>query len=215
MRPQILIFGAGQVAETAAQCFETDGQGEIVAFAVDPAYHDKDCLMGKPVLTTDEATKQFPAETTRFYVAMGYRNHASAGWDAVQRFKGLGYRPASYVSPRASVAKSARLGDHVFIMDFNVIQPEAVIGDGAALMPQNNIGHHAEIGEAAFLSGQVCISGATKVGRGCFFGVQSGTADNVTIGDDAQIGAGAIVGADLPNKAVLVARPARRMETAA
>lgn len=211
MSAPVLIFGAGQVAETAAEYFERDGQGPVAAFMVDREHRRIDELHGRPVLTVDEALKQFPSGSVRVFVAMGYHRHAGIAWEKACAFADQGYELASYCAPTARVAESARIGRHHFILDYNVIQPGAVLGDHVFLMPQNNIGHHARIGDANFLAGQVCVSGACETGPGCVFGVNAATADNLKIGEKCRIGPGAAVMTDTPAGTTLVARPARSL----
>lgn len=208
MAAPVLIFGAGQVAETAAEYFERDGQGPVAAFMVDTDYRTAETLRGRPVLTVDEAAGQFPAGSVRVFVAMGYHRHADA-WDRARAFADQGYELASYCAPTSRIAGSARIGRHSFILDYNVVQPGAVLGDHVFLMPQNNIGHHARIGDASFLAGQVCISGACETGANCFFGVNAATADNISIGADSRVGPGAAVMTDTPAGSTIIARPAR------
>jgi len=211
MAAPVLIFGAGQVAETAAEYFERDGQGPVAAFMVDPEHNTIETLRDRPVLTVSDAADRFPPGSVRVFVAMGYHRHAGAAWDRVRAFSDQGYELASYCAPTARVADSARIGLHHFILDYNVIQPGAVLGDHVFLMPQNNIGHHARIGDANFLAGQVCISGACETGSGCFFGVNAATADNLKIGETCRIGPGASVMTDTPAETTLIARPARSL----
>ena len=82
------------------------------------------------------------------------------------------------VSPRASVAEGAQVGNGCYIGDFAVIEAGAKIGDGAKIYPQCYVGDGVRIGAATTLYAGV------KVYEGC------------RIGERCIIHAGAVIGAD-------------------
>jgi sugar O-acyltransferase (sialic acid O-acetyltransferase NeuD family) len=110
----------------------------------------------------------------------------------------MGYRPASYVSPRAFVWRNVEVGEHCFIFENNVVQPFVKIGANVVLWSGNHIGHHSVIRDHCFISSHVVVSGFCDIGEHCFFGVNATLGNNVTIGADCLLGAGACVVKDVP-----------------
>lgn len=83
-----------------------------------------------------------------------------------------------------------------------VVHREAVIGDECMLMQQVTIGKMAE-------------PGVPRLGRGVYVGAGAKVLGGVTIGDDAKIGANAVVLIDVPAGATAVGIPARIVPSAA
>jgi UDP-3-O-[3-hydroxymyristoyl] glucosamine N-acyltransferase len=82
------------------------------------------------------------------------------------------------ISPLAFIAKTAKIGDGVFIAEFVSVGENAVIGNGVSLYPQTFIGDNTRIGDnSTFHSG-------VKVYHDC------------VIGKDCTLHAGVVIGAD-------------------
>ena len=77
-----------------------------------------------------------------------------------------------------------------------VVHRDAVIGDECMLMQQVTIGKMAE-------------PGVPRLGRGVYVGAGAKVLGGVTIGDNAKIGANAVVLIDVPGEATAVGIPAR------
>ena len=130
----------------------------------------------------------------------------------VARFFAQRPRPMG-ISPQASIAKSARLGDSVAVGAFTVIGDDVEIGDGAVIYPNVTIEAGAVIGEKTIVYPQVSIYYGCIVGKRCVihsgvviggdgFGFatdESGTHHKipqvgiVRIEDDVEIGAGTTI----------------------
>ncbi|MDR2883199.1 MAG: UDP-3-O-(3-hydroxymyristoyl)glucosamine N-acyltransferase [Alistipes sp.] len=86
-------------------------------------------------------------------------------------------RPAG-VSPRASVAEDAVVGEKCYVGDFAVVDSGAVLGDGALVYPQSYVGRGVKIGAGS------TIHAGVKIYEGC------------VIGERVVIHAGSVIGAD-------------------
>ena len=82
------------------------------------------------------------------------------------------------ISPLSSIAKSAQIGEDVYIGDFAFIGENVVIGDNAKIYPQVFVGDNARVGSKTTL----------------FPGVK--LYDECTIGNDCTIHSGVIIGSD-------------------
>jgi UDP-3-O-[3-hydroxymyristoyl] glucosamine N-acyltransferase len=116
------------------------------------------------------------------------------------------------ISPRASIAASAKIGEGVSIGPFSTISDDVVLGDGVIVYSNVSIGAESVIGEGTIIYPQVSIYEGSIIGRRCI--IHSGTvigADGygfathggrhhkipqvgiVRIGDDVEIGAGCTI----------------------
>lgn len=82
------------------------------------------------------------------------------------------------VSPKASVAESARLGADCYVGDFAVIDEGVTLGDGCQIFPQVYVGDGVKIGN------NVIINAGVKIYEGC------------VIGSNVVLHAGCVIGAD-------------------
>lgn len=115
----------------------------------------------------------------------------------------------SGISPRASIAEGATVGENCYIGDFAVIEAGAVIGNGAKIYPHCYVGDNVKVGEGTTLYPRVTIYEGCSVGNHCIihsgavigadgFGFAPNAAGgfdkipqlgNVIIEDDVEIGA--------------------------
>ncbi|MDP7602759.1 MAG: acetyltransferase, partial [Alphaproteobacteria bacterium] len=192
----LVIVGDSSFAEVAYEYFTYDSDYRVAAFAVERAHLSRDELLGLPVVAFEDLPQSFAPERYEVYVALVYSELNRLRTRLVRAAEGMGYGLASFVSPHARVAQSAKLGRHCFIFEDNVIQPYVSLGDNVVLWSGNHIGHHSRLGDNCFVSSHVVLSGHCEVGENCFLGVNAAVANNVCIARDCWIGPGVVVGAD-------------------
>jgi sugar O-acyltransferase (sialic acid O-acetyltransferase NeuD family) len=195
---KLILLGDSAFAEVAFEYFTHDSPYEVVAFAVDREYRMRPEMFGRPVLAIDELTAKYSPGDHWFFAAIVYTQLNRLRTRMYHRAKTLGYKPASYISQRAFVWRNAKLGEHCFVFENNVIQPFVSIGDNVVLWSGNHIGHHSKIGDHCFVSSHVVVSGFCDIGPSCFLGVNATLGNNVTVGADCLLGAGSVVVKDVP-----------------
>ena len=193
---QLLIFGTGAIGELAHHYFSVDSNYTVVGFTVDADHITSPTFCGLPVVSFEESATHFPPSETELFVAVSYAKLNEVRRQKVAAAKEYGFRLASYVSSRASVASTFVPGENCFILEDNTIQPFAKIGDNVTLWSGNHIGHHSVIGNHCFVASHVVISGGVTIGESCFIGVNATVRDHVSIGARCVIGAGALILAD-------------------
>jgi sugar O-acyltransferase (sialic acid O-acetyltransferase NeuD family) len=206
----IVIFGAGDIAELAHFYFTHDSDHRVVAFAVDAAFLTQESLCGLPVVAFEELPARFPAAGHDAFVALSYAKLNQIRADKCAAMKAAGYRLLSYVSSRATTFADFRAGENCFILEDNTIQPHVRIADNVTLWSGNHIGHHSTIEDNVFVSSHVVISGGVTVGEGSFLGVNSTIRDHVKIGRRCVIGAGALIVGDAEDESVYTAPAAEK-----
>jgi sugar O-acyltransferase (sialic acid O-acetyltransferase NeuD family) len=194
---KLVIVGDSAFAEIACEYFTVDSRYEVVGFAVERAFLKRDSLAGLPVVAFEDLERHFAPAEHSFYAANVYTQLNRLRTRLYREAKARGYAPASYVSPRAFVWRNAKLGEHCFVFEDNVIQPFVTLGDNVVLWSGNHIGHHSRIGDNCFVASHVVVSGFCDIGANCFLGVNSTFANNLKIGADCIVGAGANVTADV------------------
>ena len=150
-----------------------------------------------------------PAARNKFEILITYPGVHALSW---HRFANALYRVRLKL-PARIVSQTARFFTGIEIHPAAKIEAGVFIDHGAGVV----------IGETAFVgSGTVLYHGATlggtgkqkgkrhpTVGRNCVISAGAKVLGNVTIGDGAKIGAGAVVLTDVPPNATAVGVPAR------
>lgn len=212
----LVIVGDGEFAEIAYEYFTHDSPYEVVAFAVERDYLEREELFGLPVVGLDEVVERFPPAEHDAFVAITNTQLNRVRRRLCRESKELGYRLATYVSSRAFVWHNVEIGENSFIFENNVLQYHVRVGNNTVLWSGNHVGHRTVIGDDVFITSHAVISGYCRIGDGCFLGVNCTLGDHVTIPPDCIVGMGAAVVKDLPEPGrVYVGSPAKPMEKSA
>jgi sugar O-acyltransferase (sialic acid O-acetyltransferase NeuD family) len=200
----LVIFGAGQIAEVIHYYFTEEGGRKVVAFSVDAAYRTAETLFGLPVVAFEELEARYPPDSHEIFVAISFRQVNKAREAKVREAEAKGYTLASHVSPRAAVWSGFVVNPNTIIMENNVIQPFVTVGRDVIMWSGNHVGHHTTIADHCFIASQAVISGSVYIGEGTFIGVNATIRDNVRIGAHNVLGAGTLILTDTPDNAVFM-----------
>lgn len=202
----IVIFGAGQVAEVAKAYLDRYGEDRVVGFTADRDYVRAERLQGLPVAPWDELERHFPPQQVRMLGPLSYQRLNDFRRDRHIEGKRRGYRFASFIHPGSHV-EAESIGENCFILENNVIQPFARIGDGVIMWSASHVGHHATVGDYCYLSSHVGIGSGAQIGAGSFLAGKVGVDGGVKIGAACFIGPAAIILKDLPDESVVRGAP--------
>lgn len=200
---KLILFGTGDLAQIACEYFSNDSSYEVAGFTVDRSHLHTDTLMGLPVVAFEEVESFFPPEEHDIHVCLIYNDMNRLRAKKCAEAKIKRYDLTSYISPRAFVSPSAKIGEHVFIFEGNVIQPFVEIGDRVILWSGNHIGHHSVIENDVFISSHVVISGHCNIGGNTFIGVNSTLANSIKIGKRTWISFAAKVSGNIPDGSMI------------
>lgn len=185
---KLIIVGAGAFAEVACEYFTDDSDYDVVGFAAERAHIAESTFCDLPVHALEDIVEQCPPGEHSFFVAITYNELNRLRRRLYDAMVAKGFAPASYVSSRAFVARSAQIGAHCFVMEGNVIQPRVTIGENVVLWSGNHVGHHSTVQDNCFISSHVVISGFCDIGKSTFIGVNATLTNNISIGADCWIG---------------------------
>jgi sugar O-acyltransferase (sialic acid O-acetyltransferase NeuD family) len=207
---EIVVFGAGDIAELAQFYFAHDTEHRVVAFTVDAAYLDVSQFCARPVVAFEEVAQHFPPDRHPAFVALSYSQVNRLRAEKCAAMRRAGYTLVSYVSSRATTFSDLSIGWNCFILEDNTVQPRARIGNNVTLWSGNHIGHHSTIEDNVFISSHVVVSGGVVVGANTFLGVNATLRDHIRIGRGCVVGAGAIITADTEDESIWTAPAAEK-----
>jgi sugar O-acyltransferase (sialic acid O-acetyltransferase NeuD family) len=190
---KLIIGGDSAFAEIAYEYFTHDSDYEVVAFAVEEQFIQRESVFGLPVVAFETLEQHFDPSTHSVYVACVYTQLNRLRTRLAAAAKAKGFALASYVSSRAFLWRNVEVGEHCFIFEDNVVQPFVRVGNNVVMWSGNHIGHHSTIRDNCFISSHVVISGFVDVGENCFLGVNSTIVNNVEIGRDCWLGPNTII----------------------
>lgn len=209
---KLVIVGDGEFGEIAYEYFTHDSPYDVVGFAVEEKYRQRDDLFGLPVVPFEQVQDSHPASDHDIFVAITNTQLNRVRKRLYLAAKDKGYRIATYVSSRAFVWHNVEIGENSFIFENNVLQYHVKVGANCVLWSGNHVGHRTVIRDNVFITSHAVISGYCDIGDSCFLGVNSTFGDHVTIPDDCIIGMGSSVVKDLKEPGlVYIGNPAKPM----
>lgn len=201
----ILVLGAGGHGKVVADILCCQGQPVVGFLDDDPALWGS-ARLGLPVLGAIATYVEHApgglvlgvgntAARTRIVARLGVR--ADGLW-------------RNAIHPRATVARSVRLGRGVAVMAGAVVNPDAALGDHCVINTGATVDHDCVIGDFAHLGPGARLAGGIRVGREAFIGVGASIMPCLSIGEGAIVGAGSVVIADVPGHVTVKGIPARQ-----
>lgn len=129
---------------------------------------------------------------------------------AVVDAENLNCQFATLIHPSVIYDKNTvKIGDGTIIGAGSILTVNVTLGSHVVINLDCTIGHDCVIEDFATLSPGCHLSGYSVLKKGCFLGTGSATVEKHEIGQDAIIGAGAIVVKDIPANVTAVGVPAK------
>ncbi|WP_269933110.1 acetyltransferase [Aminobacter sp. HY435] len=201
----IVIFGAGQIAEVAKTYIDAHGPDRVVGFTVDASYRTMGSFAGLPLVSWETLEQHYPPGQAKLLGPLSYRRLNEFRRDRHLEGVRRGYSFASFIHPACHIYTTA-IGENCFILEGNTLQPFVRVGAGVMMWSNNHIGHHSVIGDYSFLASHVGLGGSTRIGERCFLAGKVGVENGVTVGDGCFLGSRVLVTRDLPAESVIPAR---------
>lgn len=209
----VIIWGAGGLGEFVLYILSYDSDVRVHAFLDDNPDLQGTYLKGLPVLKPDEATLNKLREegATHGIVSIG---NGRVRENLSHRLEELGFKITSAIHPTAHISPAVTLGKGVIVGSAANLFYDATLGDFIFVGPSVTVSPHGLIIEDNV---ELCvgsmIAGKVHIHKNAFIGasasISHGEFGNLSVGEDALVGAGAVVIKDVPARAVVVGVPAK------
>ena len=184
----LIIVGIGANARLAFSFIKTHNLYNVIGFAVNEKYKDRESFMGYPVYSLENLKEEVDCVVFELFISLLW-NHLNKDRRNLYDFcKEKGYVLANLISP-LSVVRSEITGDNMWIQDHVVIQNDCRLGSNIAIMQGSLIGADCNIGSHCFFGAHSVFGGGSTLGEQSFVGLHA------TIFDDTHIGKKCIIGA--------------------
>lgn len=205
----VFIFGASGHGRVVLDVMEQQGVGQVEGFFDDdPRLWGKEWA-GYPVLGGRDALFANAGKHSKGLVAIG---HNRARMAVFRWLKESGFSFVSAVHPRATLSRSARLGEGTVVMAGAVINPEARVGDNVIVNTGATVDHDCVVMDHVHIAPGATLCGNVWVGEGVLVGAGATLLPGVRVHPASIVGAGATVVRDVAPGSVVVGTPARYLE---
>lgn len=145
-----------------------------------------------------------------FFCALGDPMLRKKCYEIIER---KGGKFLSIISPKASICKSAKIGDGSFIDEYTCISDKVVIGKNCIVQRLATIGHDTFIEDSVTIGSGVFCGGSVKIGRCSIVNVNSTIIHSISVGENVVIGAGSVVMRNVKNGNHIFGNPAHILAT--
>jgi acetyltransferase-like isoleucine patch superfamily enzyme len=198
----VIIFGAGQLAEVAKAYLDKYSTDRVVGFCVDESFLEQDTFHGLPVVAWERLENHFPPGAVKLLGPLSYQRLNDFRRDRHGEGRARGYSFASFIHP-STHNMAQTIGENCFILENCILQPFARIGAGVIIWSSTHVGHHAIVEDFCFLSSQIGLASGVRIGAGSLIGGQVGIDNGVTVGPGSYIESRAMIRRDVPPNAVV------------
>lgn len=124
----------------------------------------------------------------------------------------IGIPIATIIHPTAVISPCARISEGCTVLANAVIHTNASVGMGCIINTASVIEHDCVVEDFVNISPNFSMAGHTRIGRKSFMGIGGTIIDNITVGKETVVGAGAVVIRDVPDGVTVAGVPARVIE---
>jgi UDP-perosamine 4-acetyltransferase len=211
---EVLIYGAGQLGLMAADILSDRNDIQVAGFVDDDPDQTGQVHQGVKVLGDASLLPQLHQQgITAAIVAIGINRTRGR---IATHLTATGFELINAIHPTANISEKARIGTGSIIGAGAIICSNSVIGNNLYIGPGAVISHDTSVGDNVLLSVGCVIAARVDIASGAFIGAgarlvpaQWGGENRLTIGDNAVVGAGAVVLKDVSPNAVVAGVPAR------
>jgi len=201
MCKKLIVIGAGGhgrvVADTAAEA-----GFELLGFLDDSA-------VGENILGGLGLVGEYASETS-FIIAVGDNGARKRIAERLyESFGKISY--ATVIHPRATVSKSAVLGEGSVVMAGAVINAGARVGAHCIINTSSVVEHDCRLCDFVHISPRAALSGTVSVGECTHIGTGVSVRNNVSIAENTVVGVGAAVVKNIDASGVYCGVPARKL----
>lgn len=205
---RLVIAGNAVTAEILLSYLKGDSRFDVVGLTVDDEFLDKGTIAHLPSVGLSRLKDQFPPDTCRILMAMGYNDLNRVRESMFSRLKEMGYGMETYVHPGAQVHSHLPIGEGSIVLPAAVIEPHASVGANSMVWCNATVAHHSRIGDHCWIAAGTVVAGQASVARNTFVGVNATVVNDVHVGEYNIIGAAALISRDTKPRTVHLARSA-------
>ena len=207
-KKNLIIYGDSSYAEMIAHYFQTDSEYQVVAFCVDRDYKTREKIGDLPVVILEDIENYYSPKEHHIFAAIGYksvRTHKSL----FEKIAGLSFPVASYISSKAIVDLSSKIGMNCLILPGVILEPNTIIEENCFINSGAIVCHNSLIKAHSILASGSLIGGYTTIGESSLIGFNATVAELLHVGTETLLGAGSLLLQNTEDHTMYVGTPAK------
>ena len=208
----LIIYGDSNYAELIKYYFESDSDYKVVGFCVDKAYKTRDEYCGLPVVSFEEVENHFPTETHHIFAAIGYKSMRVRQM-LFEKMRTKKYTIASYISSKAVVDDSNKIGDNCTILPGAILEPFVQIHSNCFINTGVIVCHHSEIKAHCFLAAGSLVGGYAVIDECSFVGFRATVIQQLKLARETLVAANSTMLKNTEESTMYAGTPAKAIRT--
>lgn len=203
---QIVIYGAGGHAKAVMEMAQAIGAFRIAGIIDDNAALTGFSVLGIPVLGTRDVLPQLVDQGVRLAAnGVGGIIDINIRMKLFDLLASYGFAFPILRHPRATVEPSAQIYDGVQVFANAYVGSSAILHEKCMINTGAIVSHDCEIGSFTHIAPGAMLAGHVHVGEKALVGMGVTTMIGIKIGSGARVGNGAVLLADVPERAIVPA----------
>lgn len=198
------LIGAGGHASVILD-IATKNHIKIDGVFVDKTQKD---ITGLPVIGEFKDILKYSGEDTEFMLAFG---NIKIREKLEKELTDNGVKWFSLIDKDAVICSNVKVGEGTVIMPGAIVNSQASIGKHVIINSGSIVEHGCIISDHVHMSPRATICGNSKIGKGTWLCAGSIVIDDIFVGDDVIVGAGAVVIRNIKDKDKVVGIPAKTL----
>ncbi|MEM7645819.1 MAG: acetyltransferase [Pseudomonadota bacterium] len=209
MKKKIAILGAGSHGQVLLETIKAASDFDILGFFDNTPDMQGKTVLGVPVMGTDQDLALL--DTNRVFLAngIGMVQSSSKRHEIFLEFKKKGFHFPQLIHPFSWVSPSAQIGEGCQIMAGAVVQTGALLKENCIVNSSSNIDHHCRLEESVHIAPGATLSGGVKIGPLTHIGTNAQVIQEIRVGREVTVAAGATVCKDIADFQTVMGTPAR------
>jgi|CZCB01.1.fsa_nt_gi sugar O-acyltransferase (sialic acid O-acetyltransferase NeuD family) len=200
----LLILGAGGHGKVVAEIALMMKRWENIAFLDDNSKLKE--VDGIPVIGKLDDHSLLKNRYQDAFVALG-DNRMRLEW--YNKLLNAGFNLPTLIHPFSSVSQNTRLGAGTVVMPGVVINTGTTIGNACIINTGSSIDHDCVLADGVHISPGVHAGGTVRFGTCTWAGLGSNIINNIDVGSNVIIAAGAVVTRHVPDNVLVTGCPAK------
>ncbi|MDY0940056.1 acetyltransferase [Priestia megaterium] len=200
---KLLILGAGGHGKVVSEIAQLMKQWEEIAFLDDR--EDISEVLGIPIVGKLADLSALRSEYEYAFVAIG-SNTARLKW--TEKLSHHDFKIPTLIHPSSTVSAKSFIEEGTVIMAGAVINPDTRIGRSCIINTASTIDHDCILHRGVHTSPGAHLGGTVKIGERTWICIGATIINNINIGCDSVIAAGAVVTKDVPSNVLVAGVPA-------
>lgn len=186
---KLILVGGGGHCRACIDVIELQKKYKIVGILDSPGKVGE-TLSGYTILDTDDGMARYVAQGCHFLVTVGQVESSKLRQHLYSKLEQLNASIATVISPRAYIARTAKIDKGVIVMHDALVNAGAHISNNCIINTKSLIEHDADVQPHCHISTGAIVNGGAKISSGTFVGSNSVVVHGVSTKIDDFVKAG-------------------------